>query len=146
MIAACSLVLASCVGTKELTIRTQPEGANVCINGVMLHGKTPLKLKVSQRKDLGIVASKPGYETAAKTLHTRSNWWLALLWTKSDPRAQYIEEDEVELTLARIPSVGGYKPSTMPPYTGDGGYTAPPQLPASKAPELRPMPADLSSH
>lgn len=143
-IAACCLGLLSCVGTKELTIRTQPEGADVSVNGVLLKGQTPLKLKVSQKKDLGIVASKPGYETAAHTIHTRSNWWLALLWTKNDPRAQYIEEDEVTLTLRKIPTAEFYKPSTMPPYTGGGGYTAPPKMPASKVPELRPMPQDLT--
>lgn len=141
--ACCCLGVVSCVGTKELTIRTQPEGADISINGVLLKGQTPLKLKVSQKKDLGIVASKPGYETAAQTLHTRSNWWLSLLWTKNDPRAQYIEEDEVTINLAKIPTATSYKPSVMPPYTGGGGYTTPPQVPASKAPELRPMPQDL---
>lgn len=142
-IAACCLGLVSCVGTKELTIRTLPEGADVCINGEVIQGKTPMKIKVSQKKDLGIVASKAGYETAAKTLYTHSSWWLSLLWTKNDPRARYIEEDEVTLTLAKIPSAEGYKPSSLPPYTGGGGCTAPPRLPASQIPELRPMPQDL---
>lgn len=143
MIAVCCAGVVSCVGTKELTIRSTPPGADVSVNGVTLKGKTPVTLKVSQRKDLGIVVSKPGYETAAKTIHTRSNWWLSLMWTKNDPRAQYIEEDEVTLNLEKIPSVGGYRPSAMPPYTGTDGYSAPPVMPASKAPELRPMPSDL---
>ena len=142
--ACCCLGLAACVGPKELLIRTEPENAEISINGKVIDGKTPLKLTVRQEKDLGIVASKPGYETAAKTLHTRTNWWLSLLWTKNDPRAQYIEEDEVTITLKKIPTISGYTPSVMPPYTG-GTYAAPKQAPASKAPELRDMPQDLVS-
>lgn len=141
MYAAVCVGLASCMSTKTLTIRTQPEGADVSVNGVHLEGKTPLKLQISQRKDLGIVASKPGYETAAHTLTTKSNWWLALLWTKNDPKAQYIEEDEVTLTLKKIPSLQRYSPSAIPPYTGGGAYTTPQK---SKAPELRSMPKELS--
>lgn len=129
------VAMASCIGTKKLTIRTDPSGADVSINGVPMSEKTPFSLEISQKKDLGIVASKPGYESAAHTLTTRTNWWLSLLWTKNDPRAQYIEEDEVTLTLKKIPTAMGYRPSAIPAYTGGGGYTTPP--------ELRPMPADL---
>lgn len=142
-IAAMCMVLASCVGSKKFTIYTQPEGADVSVNGVLLKGKTPVTLTVSQSKDLGIVASKPGYETAAYTVKTRSSWWLSLLWTKNDPKAQYIAEDEVRLSLKKIPLTQDYSPSVIPPYTGGGGRTAKPALPAMKAPELRPMPRNL---
>lgn len=130
------------MGTKSLIIRTDPPGADLTLNGVPLKDKSPIKLKISQRKDLGIVASKPGYESAAHTLNTRTNWWLALLWTKNDPKAQYIEEDEVTLTLRKIPTAAGYRHSTLPPYTGGGGFTTP-AASQSKPPELRPMPAEL---
>ena len=132
---ACCLV--SCIGTKEFTIRTEPEGAQIAINGVPQPGKTPLTLEVSQEKDLGIVATKPGYETAAHTVPTRTSWWQALLWTESDPRAQYIEEDEVTIKLDKIPSLQDYRPSKLPVYDGGGGVTAP------QAPALRPMPENL---
>lgn len=131
--------LVSCVGTKKLTIYTQPEGAEVSVNGVPLRGKTPVTLTVSQKKDLGIVASKPGYESAAYTVKTRSSWWLSLLWTKNDPKAQYIAENEVKLTLKKIPLTQDYSPSAIPPYTGGGGRTSP-QVPA-----LRPIPQDLGN-
>ena len=136
--AAVCLCFASCVGTKKFTIHTQPEGALVAINGVPQEGKTPMTLEIKQEKDLGIVADKPGYESAAHTVSTRTNWWLSLLWTKSDPRAQYIEEDEVTIPLKKIPSADDFRPSAMPPYTGGGGRTAPAEVPA-----LRPMPAGL---
>lgn len=96
-------------------------------------------LEIKQDKDLGIVATKPGYESAAHTVRTTSNWWLALLWTKHDPRARIIEEDEVTIPMQRIPSAEDYTPSSMPPYTGGGGRTTP----KASVPELRPMPEGL---
>ena len=110
----------------------------MAINGVPQEGKTPMTLDIKQEKDLGIVVDKPGYESAAQTVNTRTNWWLSLLWTKHDPRAQYIEEDEVTIPLKKIPTAGDFRPSAMPPYTGGGGLTAPAEVPA-----LRPMPAGL---
>lgn len=144
--AVCCLCLVSCVGTKEFTIHTQPEGADVTVNGVPQIGRTPLVMTTYQDKDLGIVASKPGYETAAHTVRTRSNWWLALLWTKTDPRAQYIEEDEVTIPLKKIPTAEDYRPSAMPPYTDGGGATTPKERSKSSqstVPSLRPMPSNL---
>lgn len=134
-----SLCVVSCVGSKEFTIHTHPEGAKISINGEPQPGETPMTVKISQDKDLGIVATKPGYELAAKTITTRSSWWLSLLWTKHDPRAQYIEEDEARLELRKIPSAADFRPSAIPPYTGGGGATAP----ASAVPTLRPMPKQL---
>lgn len=133
------LCMISCVGTKKITILTQPDGAEISINGTP-QGKTPLVLEVKQTKALGIVASKPGHEVTAYTVPTRTNWWLSLLWTKNDPRAQYIEQDEVMITLKKIPSAANFRASEMPAYTGGGGYTTP--KPAAP-PVLRPMPADL---
>lgn len=140
---ACCVCLASCMGTKEISIYTEPDGATIYINGVPQKGATPMTVEVKQEKDLGIVACKPGYETAACTLRTQSKWWLALLWTKDDPRARFIEEDEVMLKLNKIPSPEGYRPGTLPPYTGGGGATTPTTTP--KPPALRPMPADIVS-
>lgn len=136
--AAAVSLLVSCMGSKMFTIRTDPDGAHISINGNAVAGVTPITMKISQEKDLGIVATKPGYETGAKTVETRTSWWLALLWTKSDPRAQYIEEDEVQITLKKIPTVSEYRPSVLPPYN-EG------EKDKSGAPPLPPMPADLSS-
>lgn len=141
LVAVC-LCLVSCIGTKKFTIHTQPEGASISINGKAQSGETPMVLEISQEKDLGIVASKPGYETAAHTVTTRSNWWLSLLWTKNDPRAQYIEENEVTIPMKKIPTAAGFRASAMPTYTGGGGYTTP-KTSAPEVPELRPMPQDL---
>ena len=131
--------LASCIGTKELKVTSNPDGAEVVINGVKKPGVTPMTLEVKQDKDLGIVVSKPGYQSAAKTLFTRTNFWLSLLWTNTDPRSQYIAEDEVDFTLEKIPTPSTYRPSAMEDYTGGGGYTTP------KPPALRPMPQELST-
>lgn len=125
LILATVCALASCIGTKEFTIRTQPEGAQIAINGVPQQGETPMTLTISQEKDLGIVASKPGYETAAYTVVTQTSWWQALLWTKNDPRAQYIEEDEITIPMEKIPTPEAFRPSKLPTYTGGGGATAP---------------------
>lgn len=135
---ASACVLVSCIGTKEFTIRTLPEGAEIAINGEKQEGKTPMTLVISQEKDLGIVATKPGYEATAHTVYTQSSWFQALLWTKSDPRAQYISEDEVTIQMKKIPTPEGYRPSTIPEYTGGAGATAPGAVPA-----LRAIPKDL---
>ena len=71
---------------------------------------------VNQKRALGIVASKSGYESSAYTVNTRSNWWLSLLWTKDDPRAQIIPEDEVDITLRRITTAETFRAKAMPPY------------------------------
>lgn len=128
----------SCVGTKEFTIHTSPEGAQICINGEPKPGVTPMTLEISQEKDLGIVATKPGYESAACTVPTETSWWHALLWTKSDPRAQYIPEDEVTIPMRKIPSAEMYKPTPLPEYTGRGAVA-----PAAEVPKLRELPQEV---
>lgn len=128
------LAFASCYGTKELMIHTAPEGANVSINGKDVEGKTPLTVTVEQSKDLGIVVDKPGYRVASKTIYTQSNWWLSLLWTRNDPRSQYIEEDEVFIPMEKIQGVKDYKPSVLPAYDESKFRRS------SAVPELRPMP------
>lgn len=134
---ACALV--SCIGTKEFTIRTQPEGAQISINGVPQEGTTPMTLEIAQSKDLGIVASKPGYENAACTVVTQTSWWQSLLWTKSDPRSQYIEEDEVTIPMEKIPTPELFRPTKLPAYTGGGGATTPPPT----VPKLGEIPAEI---
>lgn len=141
-LAVICLCLGSCIGTKKLVIRTEPEGAEITINGKLQEGKTtPMVLEISQKKDLGIVATKPGYETAARTLYTHPGWWSSLMWTKSDPRAQYIEEDEVTLRLKKIPTAEGYRVSEIPPFRS--GAQQPAAGHPSKAPALRPVPKEL---
>lgn len=131
--------LVSCVGTKELTIRTAPKGADITINGVPQEGTTPMTVTISQKRALGIVASKVGYESAAYTVNTRSNWWLSLLWTRDDPRAQFIPEDEVNITLRRIPTAETFRAKTLPPYGAPLNNTA-----SSQPPALRAMPQNLT--
>lgn len=137
-IAMACACLVSCVGTKKLYIRTIPGEANITINGVPQKGVTPMTVTVSQNRALGIVASKSGYESAAYTVNTRSNWWLALLWTRDDPRAQIIPDNEVEIPLRRIPSAEGFRSKALPPYGAPLKGTA-----TSSAPALRAMPQDL---
>ena len=126
----------ACVGTKELTIRTQPKGADITINGVPQEGRTPMVVEVSQKKDLGIVASMPGYESSAYTVNTTTNWWLSLLWTKNDPRARIIKENEVFIPMKKIPTAEAFRVSPLPVYKG----TSPDAL---KAPALRDLPKNL---
>ncbi len=131
-----ALALSSCYGTKELTIITEPDGAQIAINGKPYAGvKTPMTVTVAQDKDLGITAMKPGYEVATKTVQTQTSTWGAILWNKHDPRAQYIEEDEVVIPMKKIPTAASFTPTSIP------GYQPPNRKGLqSSAPELRPMP------
>lgn len=108
----------------------------VTINGEPMEGKTPMTLKISQEKDLGIVVEKPGYEAASATVTTKTSWWMALLWTKSDPRAQYIEENEVTIPMKKIPTLSTYTPSRLPSWKNEH----PDKSRKPIAPPLRPMP------
>lgn len=121
--ALCAMTLSACTGTKELTITSAPEGANVRINGKPV-GVTPLTTEIKQDKDLGIVVQKPGYEVASRTLKTKNNFWLGLIWAQNDPKALYIDEDEVYVVLRPIPTLTNYSPGTLPEYTGGKGRTA----------------------
>lgn len=132
-----ALCLASCYGTKEFTIYSTPEGANVSINGKPIEGKTPVTTTIKQDKDLGIVVDKPGYRIASKTVYTQSNWWLRLLWSENDPRSQFIEEDEVIVPLEKISPASSFVPSSLPEYTG-GAAAA--KRHSSAPPTLRPLP------
>ncbi len=116
------LLLSSCMGTKDLKITSAPEGANVRINGKPV-GVTPLTTEIAQDKDLGIVVQKPGYEASSRTLKTKNSFWLSLIWAKNDPKAQYIDEDEVYFVLRPIPTLSNYSPGTLPEYTGGSGRT-----------------------
>lgn len=133
---ACCVLLASCAGTKNFTIRTAPEGADVSINGKYV-GKSPLTLEVEQTKSLGIVAHKDGYELGSATVPTKSHWFLAILWTKNDPKAQVLTKDSVHIDMKKIPSAANYKPVPLPAFAPPAG-TFPER--ASEAPALRPMP------
>ncbi len=130
-----ALALSSCYGTKEFTIRTDPEGAQVAINGKPCkEGKTPLTVTIPQDRDLGITVTKPGYEVATQTVPTQTSTWGAILWNSHDPRAQYIAADEITIPLKKIPSAATFTPTSMP------GYQPPTGISESSIPELRPMP------
>ncbi len=131
----CLAFTACQVQKKDFTIRTTPEGATVSINGKRYEGqKTPMTVEVSQDKDLGITVMKPGYEVATHTVETQSSTWGAILWTKHDPRAKYIEEDEVTIPLKKIPTAAGFSPGVLPGYQ-------PPASAGGEAPALRDMPS-----
>ncbi len=141
-----ALSLASCYGTKDFTIRTEPEGATIAINGRPYEGRTtPMTVTIEQDKNLGITAMKPGYEVATRTVETKTSLWGAILWNKHDSRAQYIEEDEVTIPLQKIPTAANFTPSSIPGYQPPGsipGYQPPASrgLGGSSAPALRSMP------
>ncbi|MBR1981224.1 MAG: PEGA domain-containing protein [Akkermansia sp.] len=134
--------LVSCYGTKDFTIRTSPEGARIAINGKDV-GASPITVEIEQDKNLGIVAYKPGYTVASETVPTQTSTILSWIWTKDSPYAKYIEEDEILLPMRKIATVENYRPTTLEPYTGGGGRTAPGRTDrgnSSAAPPLRDMP------
>ena len=121
----------SCQGTKEFTINTEPAGALISLNGKEV-GTSNLTLEIEQSKDLGIVATKPGYQTAAKTVETKVNRFLSFIWTDESPYAKYIEENSVTIPLQRIMTTENYRPTTLEPYTGGGGRTSPDWKPGKR--------------
>ena len=135
-LSAFALLLVSCVGTKQFTVNTAPEGAEISINGKYV-GNSPVTTEISQDKTLGIVAYKSGYEVTSATITPVTSKLLSFIWTESDPKSKYIEDDSVYISMKKIQTPESYTPSVMPAYTGGGGPTSA-VLP--KVPELRPMP------
>lgn len=123
--------LVSCYGTKEFTIKTEPAGALITLNGKEV-GTSNLTMEIEQSKDLGIVATKPGYQTAAKTVETKVNRFLSFIWTDESPYAKYIDEDGVTIPLQRIMTPETYSPTILDPYTGGGGRTSPDWKPGKR--------------
>lgn len=137
MLTLCGILLASCASPKPFTIRTTPvEGARVYINGEPTECTTPVTTEVEQSKDLGIVVEKEGYQVASATVYTQTSWWRALLWTKNDPRARFIEEDEITIPLEKIQTVQSYTPTVLPKFD-------PPPAAIQAAPTLHALPAGL---
>lgn len=131
------LLLVSCAGTKEFTIYTTPcDGATVHINGELMEGTTPLTTEVEQSKDLGIVVEKDGYQVGSATVYTQTSWWRALLWTKNDPKARYIEEDAVTIPMEKVKTIRSYTPTVLPKFD-------PPPAAIQAAPALHALPAGL---
>ncbi len=135
--AAAVLCLAACTQTKDFTIRTLPEGARITINGRSQEGCTPMTVEIKQDRDLGITAFKPGYEVASATVETQTGFWHALLWNKNDPRARFIDEDEITIPMKKIPSAASFKPTKMPAFKPT--YSTKPR--SSTVPALRDMPS-----
>lgn len=135
-LSAFALFLVSCVGTKEFTVNTFPEGADITINGEFV-GKSPVTTEIKQDKTLGIVAYKSGYEVGSETISPVSSPFLSFIWTESDPKSKYIEEDSVTISMKKIPEPSTYVPRQMPRYSGGGGST---KAVLPEVPELRPMP------
>lgn len=135
-LSCCAALLVSCAGTKDFTVRTAPTGADITINGKYV-GKSPLTLEVEQTKTLGIVAHKDGYELGSATVPTKPNWFLSILWTKTDPKAQVLEKDSVHIDMKKIPTAADFKPVPLPAFAPPSG-TFPER--EREAPALRPMP------
>lgn len=110
-----ALFLVSCVGTKEFTVNTEPAGADITLNGEPV-GQSPVTLSIAQDKSLGIIAHKDGYALGTATVHTEPHWFYSLLWTKNDPKARIIEEDEVTIPLRPITGAADYTPVRLPAY------------------------------
>lgn len=116
LMAAAVTAAVSCTHeTKQLRIDTQPQGADVSVNGKYV-GKSPVETEILQRHDQGITASKEGYENASSVLRTKRDTFLGLLWGKEDPRSNYIEEDQTSLILRPIPTINNYTPTEMPSF------------------------------
>lgn len=140
MLLSISLGLVSCYGAKQFTIVTEPEGAQISINGKEV-GTSPLTLDIEQDKNLGIVAYKPGYQVASETVPTRTSRFLSFIWTKDSPYVKYIEEDEIMLPMRKIATVENYRPTSLEPYDGSRSRSAASRSDASSAaPPLREMP------
>ena len=135
-LSALSMLFVSCVGAKNFTIYTNPEGAEVYINGEPV-GQSPVTTEIAQDKTLGITVRKEGYQVGSATISPMTSRFLSFIWTESDPKSKYIEEDSVHINMQEIQTSQSYTPSVMPRYTGGGGSTSA-ALP--EAPELRPMP------
>ncbi len=140
-VAVFGLVLVSCTQNKDFTIRTLPEGAKISINGKDQGEHSPLTVSIDQGKDLGITAFKPGYEVASATVETKTSFWRSLLWNKHDPRARYIEEDEITIPLKRIASSRDFAPTRLPAYKPPFKNRSATGSAGSSAPALRPMPS-----
>lgn len=96
-----------------------------------------MTLRIKQDKDLGIVVRKPGYQSTSETVRTKTSMFQSLLWTSHDPRAQYIEEDEITIPLTPISTPANFTPTKIPAYNN-------PNIPAPvKAPALRDMPTGI---
>ena len=110
-----ALILVSCVGTKEFTVNTEPAGADITLNGEPV-GQSPVTLTIEQDKSLGLIAYKEGYALGTATIPTQPRWFYSLFWTKNDPKARVIEQDEVTIPLRPITDAADYTPVRLPAY------------------------------
>ncbi|MFI3242971.1 MAG: PEGA domain-containing protein [Akkermansia sp.] len=137
----CTLLAVSCTHEyKDLRINTSPQGANIRINGEEKASKTPFTTSVMQRGNVAIVAEKPGYVTATRNIEPETDWFLRLVWTKTDERTRYIEEDEVTIPLKKIDDPKAYKPSALPAYIPPPNANNTRDKSLEEPPTLRPMP------
>lgn len=134
--AVAALLLVSCAGTKSFTIRTSPaketKGAMVVVNGKKV-GASPVTLDIKQDKSLAIVVTKPGFEAATATVKNEPDFWLSLLWTKNDPKAQVIKQNSITIPMKSIPTSQGYNPGSLPDFSM-------PKPGTDDVPSLRAMP------
>ncbi|MDO9055276.1 MAG: PEGA domain-containing protein [Sulfuricurvum sp.] len=72
--AASIAMFSGCAGmfsgeTQMLTVKSNPEGANVMVNGMTI-GQTPLTAPIVKKKDLLLTLSKDGYKEVTTPLNT----------------------------------------------------------------------------
>lgn len=69
-----AVLFSGCAGmfsgkTQIVTIKSEPEGATVLING-MEHGKTPLTTSIGKSKDLLLTVRKDGFKDVSMPMNT----------------------------------------------------------------------------
>lgn len=96
-------VLASCSTTKNIYVRSVPEGADIVVNGKKV-GRTPGSILVDEKYPVDIVLEKPGYVPATRSLSPTPSTMGKILWTSDDPRSNVIRENEVTLLLKKAPT------------------------------------------
>lgn len=124
---AAALMLAACSTTKNIYVSSQPEGADIVINGKKV-GRTPDFILVDQKYPVEIVLEKPGYVSTSRTLTPEPSTMGKVLWTSDDPRSNVIRENAVTLRMKKVAA-----PKVL-------AAPAPKPVPRVQPPTLRQMP------
>ncbi len=137
-----ALMTVSCTHEyKDILINTTPQGATIRINGEEKESKTPFTTSVKQRENVAIVAEKTGYVTTTRNIEPATDTFLSVVWTKSDERTRYIEEDVINIPMKKIETPKLYKATELPAFNPPfKTYSGEEDKSIEEAPTLRPMP------
>ncbi len=116
---AAALALISCSSTKDFTVKTNPVGADIFINGKSV-GKSNLTTKIAQNRVLTVMACKDGYVVTSTTIEPKTNRFMSWFWPEDSPGVRYIEGDEITINLEKLVTSQSYRPTTLAPFTGGG--------------------------